>query len=128
MIQLRFACLIFTPEGAETRFPDGSRWGALPHPEMPSYHVIADRCGYGDDLLRYTQEHELAHHIVSEAFGSHSPVIWSLAHGEEPPAMIAAAEEALTLALQRYARANERPMVDRVDWPALKSRFLELAP
>jgi hypothetical protein len=126
MIQLRFASLEYTPEGAVTHFPDGSSWGALPH-DTPAYHAIAHRLGYEGDTLRYCQEHELAHALIGEHFCSHSPVIWALAHGEEPPAMIAAAEEALVLTLQRYARANEVPMVDRVDWPALKSRFLELA-
>ena len=126
MIRLRFATLELTPEGAVTRFPDDSSYGALPHPELPSYHVIAARCGYEDDLLRYAQEHELAHHVISENFGCHSPVLWSLAHEEQPTPMIAAAEEALVLALQRYARANEHPMIDRIDWAGLKQRFLGL--
>jgi hypothetical protein len=103
MIRLRFCTLEYTPEGAMTKFPDGSSYGALPHPEMPSYYVVANRLGYGDDLLTYCRHHELAHHLIAEEFGSHSPVIWSLAHGEEPPRMVAAAEEALAMVLQRYA-------------------------
>jgi hypothetical protein len=126
-VALRFCELEYTPEGAVTHFPDGASWGALPHPEMPSYHVIAARCGYEDDLVRYAQEHELAHHVLAENFGCHSPVIWALAHDEPPAPMIAAAEEALVLALQRYARTSEHPMIDRVDWRALRASFLDLA-
>jgi hypothetical protein len=124
MIRLRFCTLEYTPEGAVTKFPDGSSYGALPHPEMPSYYVVANRLGYGDDLTTYCRHHELAHHLIAEEFGSHSPVIWSLAHGEEPPRMVAAAEEALAMVLQRYAMTNEQPMIESVDWDALKCRLL----
>lgn len=126
-MKLRFSSIDFTPDGAVSSFGDGSSYGAHPHPELHSYHVIAARCGYEGDLLRYAQEHELAHAVVAESFGCHSPVLWALAHGEEPSALIAAAEEALVLALQRYARTNEHPMIDRIDWKALKERFLTLA-
>lgn len=125
MIELRFATLELTEAGAITRFPDGSQYGALPH-DTADYHVIADRCGYEDDILRYAQEHELAHHCLAEAFGCHSPVLWALAHDEKPTPMIAAAEEALVLDLQAYVRANLRPFVAGVDWPALKRRFIGL--
>jgi hypothetical protein len=125
MIGLRFASLEFTGDGARSVFPDGASWGALPHDE-PHYHALAHRLGYEGDTLAYCREHELAHHIVAEGFGSHSLVLWSLAHGEQPSAMIAAAEESLALNLQRYARTNEHPMVDGLDWAALKARFLGL--
>jgi hypothetical protein len=126
LIRLRFASLEFTADGALTIFPDGSSWGALPHPEMPHYHALAHRLGYEGDTLAYCREHELAHHVLSEGFGSHSLVLWALAHGEKPTPMIAAAEESLALNLQRYARTNEHPFVDGCDWPALKARFLSL--
>jgi hypothetical protein len=38
--------------------------------------------------------------------------------------MIAAAEEALVMTLQRYARANEVPMIENIDWDGLKCRLL----
>lgn len=123
MIQLRFCSIEYTPEGAITRYPDGSSYGALPHDE-PHYHALAHRVGYGGDILAYCREHELAHHLIAEEFCSHSPVIWALAHGESPPRMIAAAEEALVMTLQRYARANEVPMIEGVDWDGLKCRLL----
>jgi hypothetical protein len=122
MIRLRFCTLEYTPEGAVTRFPDGSSYGALPHDE-PHYHAVAHRLGYAGDILLYAQEHELAHHLIAAEFNSHSPVIWALAHGEKPPRMIAAAEEALVMALQRYARANELPLIEGVDWDGLKMRM-----
>jgi hypothetical protein len=123
MIRLRFCTLDYTPEGAVTRFPDGSSYGALPHPDKPHYWVAAARAGYGENILLYAQEHELAHHLIGEEFNSHSPVIWALAHGGEPSRMIAAAEEALVSVLQRYARANELPLIEGVDWDALKMRM-----
>jgi hypothetical protein len=126
MIRLRYSDLEWTSGGAVSHFRDGSRWGALPHDE-PHYHALAHRLGYEGDTLRYCQEHELAHHCIAEHFYSHSPVLWALAHDEQPCAMIAAAEEALALALQRYARANEHPLVDRIDWLPLRARFLALA-
>lgn len=123
MISLRFCEVEYTPQGAVTRFRDGATYGALPNDE-PHYHAIAHRLGYAGDILKYAQEHELAHHLIAEEFGSHSPVIWALAHGEQPPRMIAAAEEALAMALQRYARANEVPLIVGVDWDGLKCRLL----
>jgi hypothetical protein len=126
VIQLRFAALECTPDGAVTHFADGASWGALAHDE-PHYHAIAHRLGYDGDILRYCREHELAHHVIAEGFGSHSLVLWALAHGEQPTSMIAAAEESLALNLQRYARTNENPFVDGADWCALRRRFLDLA-
>jgi hypothetical protein len=127
VIDLRFAVLEATPQGAVTHFFDKTSYGALPHDEEPHYHAIAHRLGYEGDTLRYCREHELAHHLVAEEFNSHSPVLWALAHGETPSRMIAAAEEALAMALQRYARTNEHPLIDGVNWQALKARFLQLA-
>lgn len=124
-IELRFCRLEFTADGARTHFPDGSSWGAQPH-DVPHYHALAHRNGYEGDTLAYCREHELAHHVLSEGFGSHSLVLWALAHGEQPTPMIAAAEESLALNLQRYARTNENPFVAGVDWPVLKARFLGL--
>jgi hypothetical protein len=126
VIQLRFASVEYTPTGAISSFEDGSSYGALPHDE-PHYHAIAHRLGYQGDTLAYCREHELAHHLIAEAFGSHSPVIWALAHGEKPPVMIAAAEEALAMTLQRFARTNEVPMIEGVNWLLLRCRLLELS-
>ena len=113
MIQLRFATLEWTSEGAVSRFPDGTSWGAFPHDE-PHYHAVAHRLGYGADTLAYCREHELAHHLVSEAFSRPSVVVYSLAHGLEPPPLLTAGEEALAMTLQRYARCNEVPMIENV--------------
>jgi hypothetical protein len=126
MIELRFARLRYTPEGAVSFFMDGSSWGATPH-DLPHYHALAHRLGYEGDILAYCREHELAHHVLAEGFGSHSLVLFALAHGEQPTPMIAAAEESLALNLQRYARTGENPFVDGADWQALKARFLALA-
>lgn len=125
-IRLRYAELDWIDDwGALTRWPDGSQWGATPH-QSPHYHALAYRMGYDGDRLAYCREHELCHHLVAEAFGRRSHVLWSLAHGRKPTPMIAAAEESLAMNLQRYARANEHPFVDCCPWEQLKERFLKL--
>lgn len=123
MIQLAHATLEFTDDGAVTKFSDGSRYGALPHDE-PHYHAIAHRLGYEGDILRYCQEHELAHHLIAEYF-DRTPVMWALAYGGRPDAFATAAEEALAMALQRYLHTNEVPLIDRVDWDGLRERMKE---
>jgi hypothetical protein len=125
MIQLRFCQLEYTAAGAVTHWPDGSRWGALPHDE-PHYHYLAYRYGHDGDTAAYCRDHELCHHLIGEAFGSHSLVIWSLAHGEQPAPMVAAAEEALAHTLHRYAMTGEPPLIEGVDWDGLRDKFLTL--
>ena len=127
MIELTFVRLAWTPDGAVSHFRGGGSWGAQPH-DLPHYHHLAFACGYQGDTLAYCREHELAHHLVAEAFGLPSRVLWPLAQGAEPDAWDAAAEEALALALQRFARAGQVPLIDRCDWDRLKRRFLGLAP
>lgn len=81
MITLRH-CTIETVDGWLTtvRFPDGTSCEAAPH-ETPHYHVIAARCGYGDDIRAYSREHEFAHAFVEERLhGRPSGVLWALAH------------------------------------------------
>lgn len=125
VIALLFAQLEFTKKGAVSHFPDGTSYGALPHDE-PHYHAIAHRLGYEGDTLRYCQEHELAHHLIAEHFGMASPVLWALAHSQQPGALQVAGEEALAMALQRFVRAHEHPLVDKVDWEQVRARFLEV--
>lgn len=122
MIELRFARLEFTPDGAVTHFGDGASWGALPH-DSSHYHYLAWRYGHEGDGLAYCRAHELCHHLIAEGFGTHSFVIWALAHGEQPTPMIAAAEESLAMNLHRFAMINENPLIEGVNWPALKARF-----
>lgn len=125
MIELRNASIQFTPEGATSYFDDGTEWGALPH-DKPHYHHLAYAYGHEGDTLAYCQIHELCHHLIAEAFCQHSPVIWSLAHGEQPTPMIAAAEEALVQALHRYAMTGVPPFIEGVDWNGLRGRLREL--
>jgi hypothetical protein len=125
LICLRFAQLELTQEGAVSHFKDGSQWGARPHDE-PHYSYLAYRYAHDGDRLAYCRAHELCHHLIGEAFGSHSPVIWALAHGEQPAPMVAAAEEALAHTLHRYAMTGEPPLIEGVDWDGLRDKFLTL--
>lgn len=126
MIELQTCALEYTDQGAVTHFRDGTRWGALPHHE-PHYHYLAFKYGHGGDVVAYAQTHELCHHLVAESFGSHSLILWALAHDEKPTPMIAAAEEALTMTLHRYVMLNEPPLIEGVNWDALRDRYRELA-
>lgn len=125
IVRLQFAEVQWTENGCLSTFNDGSSYCAHPH-DLPHYHAIAHRLGYEGDILRFAREHEVAHHLVAEVFGQPSHVLWPLANGHEPDAFAAAAEEALAMALQRYARANEVPLIDRIDWRRLRDRFLSV--
>ena len=127
MIELRFCAVERTEWGCVTRFPDGAEVSAHPHPEMPHYHIIAHRCGYGDDLLSYCVEHEVAHAFVAERLrGGPSYVLLALAHGEPVEPGAALYEEMVAQQFQRWVRANERPILGGADWDGLKSDFLRL--
>ena len=123
MIELRFCSVDWTPGGCVSHFRDGRSYGAHPH-DLPHYHAIAHRLGYEGDILRYCREHEVAHHVIGEAFDQPSAVLWALAHGAEPSAFDAAAEESLAMNLQAFARTNQVPFVAGVDWSRSRSRFL----
>lgn len=126
MIYLRHASVEFTDWGCVSHFADGSSYPAQPH-DSPHYHVVAHRLGYGDDLLHYTREHELAHHLWAEAMrDAPSRVLWALAHGEQPALPDAIEEEIGAQLLQRWVRANERPIVADVHWDALRARALSV--
>lgn len=125
-IQIGNATIEYTPQGCVTHYPDGTSYGAHPH-VTHHYHVVSHRCGYGDDILRYAREHEACHHIVSEWIaGRRSDVLWPLAHGYEPDPAEAVFEEAMTMTLQRWLRASERPIIGGVDWCDIKRRALEV--
>ena len=126
MIELRYCTVEWTPSGCFSRFHDGRAFAAHPHPEMPHYHAIAYRLGYEGDTLRFCREHEISHHVVAEQFDQPSLVLWALAHGTEPSAFGAAGEEALAMSLQAYARTNQPPFVDRIDWSRARARFLSV--
>jgi len=124
VIELRYATVSYTENGCVSWFKDGKFWGAHPH-DTHHYAVIAHRCGYGDDLLAYCREHEVCHHLITEwLYDGPSPVIWGLAHGEEMPAYHAALEEMGAQTLQRFIRANERPIIGGVNWDGLKTYAL----
>lgn len=45
-------------QGCETTFRFGSPVPAAPH-DSHHYHVVAHRCGYGDDILAYLVAHSV---------------------------------------------------------------------
>lgn len=127
LIELKYCAVQYHAWGCEMRFADGSLWPSIPHPELPHYHVIAHRCGYGDDLMAYCREHEVCHGLVAEWFyDGPSRVLHALARGAPHEHWDDIAEEIATMTLQRFVRANERPIVGDVDWDALKRRALHV--
>jgi hypothetical protein len=127
VIQLRHCRVERTEWGCWTHFPDGTSFGAHPHPEVTHYHVVAHRCGYGDDLLAYCVEHEVARSFTAQKLRDKvSSVLWALAHDEPVDRAAAIEEETMVLMVQRWARANERPLLDGADWDAWRAEFLEL--
>lgn len=120
------AIVTYTAGGCVTTFDSGASWGAHPH-HTPHYHVIAHRCGYGDDLMAYCREHEACHLIVErELLDESIGVLRALAHGWPVDPGRAAAEELAVMALQRWLRANERPIVSGVEWDRIKREALAL--
>lgn len=128
-MDMKYCSIEWTTHGTCVTFNDGAHVEAWPHPTDHHYNVIAHRCGYGDDVARYCREHELAHVIVGERFHhGTSNVLWHMAH---PAFQLAVGcvllEEIAAQALQRWARANERPIVAGCDWDELKQYFLQCA-
>ena len=119
----------FNEFGARTTFDDGSFVDARPAYEGLEghhYHVVSHRCGYGDDLIRYCQEHELAHTVVCEfLYNDVSFVLFNLAHGRKPHEPHY--EELMAQTLQRFVRAGERPIIADVDWDGMRDLFLRYA-
>lgn len=128
MINLDHCTVAWTDKGAQTTFPDGTHVEAWPHPEQAHYFVIAHRCGYGDDVLKYCREHELAHSFLAQELrGQASHVLEALAHGWALRRGTAVLEEMAVQAFQRWARANERPIIQGCEWDELKAVFLAYA-
>lgn len=128
MIHLDHCTIEWVDEGARTVFRDGTQTVAYPHPELTHYHVIAHRCGYGDDVMAYCREHELAHaFLIQELKGTASQVLEHQAHDWIMRSGPAVLEEMAVQMFQRWCRANERPIVAGCDWDDLKRRFLMYA-
>lgn len=126
-MKLKHCEIQWTDYGCVTFFEDGSEASAWPHWTNPHYTVVAHRLGYGDELLTYTREHDLCHCLIEEALHDRpSRVLWALAHGMVLTGPEAAYEEFAAQALQRWLRANERPILSGIDWDALKDRALTL--
>lgn len=126
MLRLLHCSLEWTERGARVCFPGGAgETEAWPHPDDHHYHVISHRLGYGDDLLAYCREHELAHAVIAEEFmNAPSYVLRMLARGATPDPKRAVIEEILVATLLRWVRANERPIIADCDWDKIKSTFL----
>lgn len=109
-----------------TQFPDGSGYGGYPDytqegwPHFTDdYRAVATLTGY-DDPLRYCLEHDFFHSWVAwRILERPSSVLWALAHNEPPP-LITAHEEALTILAQSYYNGGRMFATSpRVDWASI---------
>lgn len=86
----------------ETIFADDSRVPAAPQ-DNDEYRARAQALGYGDDVWRMCQEHEIAHTELMQRLGlEYSPTLWAVAHGDTRKTREMGAEEELVLAFQRW--------------------------
>jgi hypothetical protein len=126
MIRLKYAKVLFTDWGCKTVFLDGTEADAIPH-DTHHYHVVSHRLGYGDDVLAYCQEHELAHSFIEEKLHNRpSRVLWGVAHGSMLSGPAATYEELVAQQFQRWVRASERPISSGVDWDGLRRAWEEI--
>lgn len=130
-IQLTFARLDIHDDiqEAETIFPDGASYGALPHHGF-HYCALAKETGYGDDIWAYCRDHELLHNLLPEAVnGTPSHVLWHLAHGTKPDPWKVWQEEALVIGFQRFLTGRDETMpatAPGVDRYLIRAKALEL--
>jgi hypothetical protein len=127
-MRMKYCSIEWTQDGAATTFDGDIRCPSTPH-DTHHYHVIAHRCGCGDDVRQYCRDHELAHVILSEWFQQCAPasLLETSVHGNALDWGTNMMEECTAHVLQRWVRCNERPIIGRCDWDAMKAQFLECA-
>lgn len=106
MILRLAACEIhLTPEGVDTRLPDGA--SVLGHPHATASYLSTARAhGYGDDVARMNRTHETTHTLLAHILGLPcSPVFRRLASGDHEEDALLRAEEQAVLSLEAYANA-----------------------
>jgi hypothetical protein len=128
-MRMKYCTIEWTEDGAATTFNGNVRCPSFPHPEQPHYHVIAHRCGCGDDVRQYCRDHELAHVLLSEVFQHCAPasLLETAVYGKAQDWGTNMLEECTAHVLQRWVRCNERPIIGRCDWDSIKRKFLECA-
>lgn len=92
-----------------TRYPDGTEVHAHPN-HRPEDVALAAELGYGGNVDEMTLWHDPIHTRLCWALGiGHSPTLFGLAHGEPADPVVAAAEEAMVLAAQRFLNLARIP-------------------
>jgi hypothetical protein len=107
-----------------TQFATGEGWGGTVPGDDPTYRALAERLGYGNDVVRYCLEHDFLHSFLEgEVMGRPSPILWSLAHGWRHPDTTEY-EEALVQLFQGSLRGGWEMTAtspDR-DWCAIRQK------
>ncbi len=130
--------LLWSPAYTETLYFDGTKVPAAPSGTQEQAHT-ARSLGYGDDVPRMVQEHEVLHTLLAEARDLPvSPVLWDVAHGVRVEGRRLEEhyqEEREVLALQRYLNTGDRnqdpggvlsALDFEIDLDAVRERALEL--
>ncbi len=96
--------------GLETTMDGVSLW-AEPE-DNQEYRDFARTLGYGEDTLRMSREHEVAHTILSVLMGlPYSPTLYRAATAV-PSDIVDRTEEAMVLAFQRCCRVRDVSILD----------------
>lgn len=128
VFELDHCTVSFYDGWAWTEFRTGEGWGATPGHDR-HYYRLADRLGYGTDIVRYCLEHDLFHSLVEqELFHRPSPIIWCLAHGVKAAPWTTVYEEATVQMFQGYLRAGWEMTATApgVDWWEIRNYALDL--
>ncbi len=126
ILHLKHCLVEITDYGCITKFFDGTETAAWPH-DSDDYRTIADRLGYGSDTLAYCREHEILHSLTQEWLHDRpSPVLWGVAHNKMLTARQSIEEEVFTQTMQRFIRADERPIVSCSTLDRWKAEALRL--
>lgn len=124
VIKLKFCTVEFLRDSVRTTFHDHTHTDARPV-DNESTREAAVRFGYDGDILRYTQEHDFSLAFISQYLvNGTSDTLWCYAHNREPNRDGRLYEELFAQYIQRWARADERPLISGIDWDEMKRQYL----
>lgn len=127
-MRMKYCTIEWTEQGSQTSFDNGLTCQSVPH-ETEHYHIIARRCGCGDDVRMYCRDHELAHVLLSQVFQEHAPraLLETTQYGHALNWGENIMEECTAHVIQRWVRCGERPIIGNCDWDSLRAAFLRAA-
>lgn len=113
VIRIGAATILLADDGLTlTVFQDKTRVSARAE-DTAAYREMALRIGYGAEIDRMSQEHEVTHSLLARWLGlDRSPKLWDVAH-ETPATDVHYFEDDAVLAIQTLARVLGVDLVER---------------